>query len=150
MYFTIQSMASELNMYESQVVENKVEVERLSRELQEVKKKYFLQKKKEMSVKWVVVILIFYAYGYWLCGIIGRGRELLFRQWHHLLCRHRSLICHGLQEAALTWNKHKEHQLNYVVLRLIYYVTINIITLISNYLWRKRPLCTMIYNWAFY
>lgn len=52
-YFTIQSMASELNMYESQVSENKVEVERLSRELQEVKKKYFLQKKKEMSVKWV-------------------------------------------------------------------------------------------------
>ena len=47
----IQSMASELNMYESQVSENKVEVERLSRELQEVKKKYFLQKKKEMSVK---------------------------------------------------------------------------------------------------
>ena len=49
--FIIQSMASELNMYESQVSENKVEVERLSRELQEVKKKYFLQKKKEMSVK---------------------------------------------------------------------------------------------------
>ena len=49
--FVIQSMASELNMYESQVSENKVEVERLSRELQEVKKKYFLQKKKEMSVK---------------------------------------------------------------------------------------------------
>lgn len=47
----MQSMASELNMYESQVSENKVEVERLSRELQEVKKKYFLQKKKEMSVK---------------------------------------------------------------------------------------------------
>lgn len=47
----MKSMASELNMYESQVSENKVEVERLSRELQEVKKKYFLQKKKEMSVK---------------------------------------------------------------------------------------------------
>jgi len=44
-------MASELNMYESQVADNKIEVERLSRELQEVKKKYFLQKKKEMSIK---------------------------------------------------------------------------------------------------
>ena len=40
-------MASELNMYESQVSEYKMDVERLSRELQEVKKKYFLQKKKE-------------------------------------------------------------------------------------------------------
>ena len=46
-----QSMASELNMYESHVADNKIEVERLSRELQEVKKKYFLQKKKEMSIK---------------------------------------------------------------------------------------------------
>ena len=49
--FSFQSMASELNMYESQVADNKIEVERLSRELQEVKKKYFLQKKKEMSIK---------------------------------------------------------------------------------------------------
>lgn len=40
-------MASELNMYESQVSEYKMDIERLSRELQEVKKKYFLQKKKE-------------------------------------------------------------------------------------------------------
>ena len=40
-------MTSELNMYESQVSENKMDIERLSRELQEVKKKYFLQKKKE-------------------------------------------------------------------------------------------------------
>lgn len=40
-------MASELNMYEAQVTEHKMDIERLSRELQEVKKKYYLQKKKE-------------------------------------------------------------------------------------------------------
>ena len=40
-------MASELNMYESQVSEHKMDIERLSRELQEVKKKYYFQKKKE-------------------------------------------------------------------------------------------------------
>ena len=45
-------MASELNMYESQVSEYKYEIERLARELQEVKKKYFMQKKKEQSTKW--------------------------------------------------------------------------------------------------
>ena len=42
-----QSMASELNMYESQVTEHKMDIDRLQRELQEVKKKYYLQKKKE-------------------------------------------------------------------------------------------------------
>lgn len=40
-------MASELNMYESQVAEYKMDLERLERELQEAKKKYLLQKKKE-------------------------------------------------------------------------------------------------------
>lgn len=43
----MKSMASELNMYESQVSEHKMDIERLSRELQEVKKKYYFQKKKE-------------------------------------------------------------------------------------------------------
>jgi len=47
----MKSMASELNMYESQVSEYKYEIERLSRDLQEVKKKYFLQKKKEQQIK---------------------------------------------------------------------------------------------------
>ena len=46
-------MASELNMYESQVNEYKYEIERLARELQEVKKKYFMQKKKENQGRWV-------------------------------------------------------------------------------------------------
>ncbi|XP_029646015.1 cilia- and flagella-associated protein 58-like [Octopus sinensis] len=44
-------MASELTMYESQASEDKYEKERLARELQEVKKKYFLQKKKEEQQK---------------------------------------------------------------------------------------------------
>ena len=47
----MKSMASELNMYETQVSEYKMEIDRLAREMQEVKKKYFLQKKKEMTVK---------------------------------------------------------------------------------------------------
>ena len=34
-------------MYESQVAEYKIDMERLEREFQEVKKKYLLQKKKE-------------------------------------------------------------------------------------------------------
>jgi len=47
----MKGMASELNMYESQVSEYKYEIERIARELQEVKKKYFMQKKKEQTVK---------------------------------------------------------------------------------------------------
>ncbi|XP_003384298.1 PREDICTED: cilia- and flagella-associated protein 58-like [Amphimedon queenslandica] len=43
----MKSMASELNMYETQVAEHKMDIDRLERELQEVKKKYYLQKKKE-------------------------------------------------------------------------------------------------------
>ncbi len=49
--FSFQAMASELNMYESQVSEYKYEIERLARELQDVKKKYFMQKKKEQQSK---------------------------------------------------------------------------------------------------
>lgn len=47
----MKAMASELNMYESQVGEYKYEIERIARELQEVKKKYFMQKKKEQNSK---------------------------------------------------------------------------------------------------
>ena len=47
--FFLQTMASELNMYESQVQDYKYDIERLSRELQDVKKKYFLQKKREQQ-----------------------------------------------------------------------------------------------------
>lgn len=46
-----QSMASELNMYESQVSEYKYEIERLARELQDVKKKYYMQKKKDQAAR---------------------------------------------------------------------------------------------------
>ena len=44
-------MVSELNMYESQVQDYKYDIERLSRELQDVKKKYFMQKKREQHQK---------------------------------------------------------------------------------------------------
>jgi len=47
----MKAMASELNMYESQVSEYKYEIERLARELQDCKKKYFLAKKKEQQQK---------------------------------------------------------------------------------------------------
>ena len=49
---SLQSMASELNMYESQVSEYRMDIDRLQREMQEVKKKYFLQKKKEQSLRY--------------------------------------------------------------------------------------------------
>ena len=49
-------MASELNMYETQVTEHKMDIERLGHELQEVKKKYYLQKKKELAQKSVKFI----------------------------------------------------------------------------------------------
>ncbi|PRW33224.1 flagellar associated isoform A [Chlorella sorokiniana] len=41
----MKSLASELNMYQSQVQEYKYEIERLQREMNEVKQKYFAQKK---------------------------------------------------------------------------------------------------------
>merc|ERR1712072_1311254 len=43
----MKAMASELNMYQAQVNEYKFEFERLTRELQDVKKKYFEQKRRE-------------------------------------------------------------------------------------------------------
>ena len=51
LYSHWQGMASELNMYESQLVEHKMDIDKLQRELQEVKKKYYLQKKKEHNQK---------------------------------------------------------------------------------------------------
>jgi len=48
-------MASELNMYESQVTEYKFEIERVTRDLQEVKKKYFIQKKREQQMRCTTV-----------------------------------------------------------------------------------------------
>lgn len=47
----MKAMASELNLYQSQVNEYKYEVERLTRELQDVKRKYFEQKRREQLVK---------------------------------------------------------------------------------------------------
>ena len=39
-------------MYESQVSEYRLDIDRLQREMQEVKKKYFLQKKKEQALRY--------------------------------------------------------------------------------------------------
>lgn len=66
-------------MYESQVSEYKMDIERLSRELQEVKKKYFLQKKKDhmqrsvnsVGVKCGTSVNI-------LSAMVGRRKE----HWH--------------------------------------------------------------------
>merc|ERR1719387_463252 len=44
----MKAMASELNMYQAQVNEYKYEIERLSRELQDVKKKYYETKRRDM------------------------------------------------------------------------------------------------------
>ncbi|XP_058235991.1 cilia- and flagella-associated protein 58-like [Hemibagrus wyckioides] len=44
-------LSSELNMYESQTQEYKYEIERLAGELQNVKKKYFMQKRKEQACR---------------------------------------------------------------------------------------------------
>ena len=52
-------MASELNMYESQVAEHKMDIDRLQRELQEVKKKYYLQKKKDHQQRFPSIYLNF-------------------------------------------------------------------------------------------
>jgi chromosome segregation ATPase len=43
----MKAMASELNMYQAQVTEYKYEIERLSRELADVKRKFFEQKRRE-------------------------------------------------------------------------------------------------------
>jgi len=47
----MKAMASELNMCQAQVNEYRYEMERLNRELQEVKRKYFVQKRKDAMLK---------------------------------------------------------------------------------------------------
>jgi len=47
----MKAMAAELNMYQAQVNEYKYENERLSREMNEVKRKYFESKKKEQAIR---------------------------------------------------------------------------------------------------
>jgi hypothetical protein len=44
-------MASEMNMYQAQVNEYRYDVERLNRELQDTKRKYYQQKRKDQIVK---------------------------------------------------------------------------------------------------
>ena len=47
----MKAMASELNMYQAQVNEYRYDVERLNRELQDTKRKYYQQKRKDQIVK---------------------------------------------------------------------------------------------------
>jgi len=48
---SMKAMASELNMYQAQVNESKYEMEKLTRELQDVKRKYYEQKRRETLEK---------------------------------------------------------------------------------------------------
>ena len=48
---SMKAMASELNMYQAQVAESKYEMERLTRELQDVKRKYYEQRRRETLQK---------------------------------------------------------------------------------------------------
>ena len=50
----MKGMSSELNMYEAQVKEYKYEIERLAKELQEVKKKFYMQKRKEQQARYSI------------------------------------------------------------------------------------------------
>ena len=66
----MKGMASELNMYETQVAEYKMEIDRLAREVQEVKKKYFMQKKKEQAVRCVRLLYFVICTVYlWSCAV---------------------------------------------------------------------------------
>ncbi|KXJ18417.1 cilia- and flagella-associated protein 58 [Exaiptasia diaphana] len=47
----MKGMSSELNMYEAQVKEYKYEIERLAKELQDAKKKYYMQKRKDQQAR---------------------------------------------------------------------------------------------------
>lgn len=53
----MKGMSSELNMYEAQVKEYKYEIERLAKELQEVKKKFYMQKRKEQQARYTIHVL---------------------------------------------------------------------------------------------
>ena len=48
---SMKAMASELNMYQAQINESKYEMERVTRELQDVKRKYYEQKRRETLAK---------------------------------------------------------------------------------------------------
>ena len=55
-------------MHESHVAEYRMDIDRLQREMQEIKKKYFLQKKREQSLRYIVhVNMIRVTIGLRLC-----------------------------------------------------------------------------------
>lgn len=62
--FSPQALTAELNMYESQSEEYKYENERLAHELQEVKKKYLAQKRKDQEFRWEIFIIYNLQYHY--------------------------------------------------------------------------------------
>ena len=47
----MKSLASEVNMYESQIDDYRYEIDKLNRQLTEARQKYFLQKKKRINGK---------------------------------------------------------------------------------------------------
>lgn len=52
----MQALASELNMYHSQVNEYKYEIERLNRSMQELKSKYYKLRRKSVQIDESVII----------------------------------------------------------------------------------------------
>lgn len=48
-FFCFQSMAAEMNLYENQIVQYKGELDILNREMRDLKKRYFAQKKRKMA-----------------------------------------------------------------------------------------------------
>ena len=74
-YIYTQSMASELNMYESQVADHKMDIERLSRELQEVKKKYVDGRSDWTEKQTLLLSLSIFL------SLLGREIELLSKAW---------------------------------------------------------------------
>ena len=73
-------MASELNMYESQVAEHKMDIDRLQRELQEVKKKYYLQKKKDHQQRLAIIIILLYRMSHNSMIYVYRERDRAIAQ----------------------------------------------------------------------
>ena len=124
----MQSMASELNMYESQVSEHKMDIERLQKELQEVKKKYYMQKKKELVQKYgdsvcesacdmCACARLLHRHVIFTLRIAGRRIGPLHRAWLHQYKPR--LTCPNLLEVDLT-SSHLKRWLHRVKCVLIY------------------------------
>lgn len=51
-FFCFQAVTAELNMFESHAQQYKNEIEQLTSELHDMKKKYLMQKRKEQACRW--------------------------------------------------------------------------------------------------